>query len=164
MPAESLAPGIFNEPDQPVIPCTVTVRDFDQHDQLMHGVQVSLTADEGEISQDGRFKAPSTPCLVSILASSESVQASATISVFEDDGDGDGDPGPATTLGWRGQVPPLKWMNFYTKVLSKWTNSGNLRLNVDARISPNNGVTDADEEEMKRALKDLGLDGEVTKS
>lgn len=61
---------------------------------------------------------------------------------------------------WHGEVPPAKWMNFYTKVVSRFVNGGNIKLNVSFEVEPNTLVSSQKLEEAKSALKELGLDSE----
>ena len=65
-------------------------------------------------------------------------------------------PGPRT-LRWRGQVPPQKWMNFYTRVLSRFVTVPGLRIEVSFEVPSEGAVTNAKEEETKTALRELGL-------
>ncbi|MBW8076998.1 MAG: DUF499 domain-containing protein [Gallionella sp.] len=68
-------------------------------------------------------------------------------------------PQPQVTPGfkWAGDVPPQKWMNFYTKVLAKYATSGALSLHVEVKVAPTSGVTLQDLQEVRAALRDLGL-------
>jgi hypothetical protein len=68
-------------------------------------------------------------------------------------------PQPDTIGGfaWSGDVPPQKWVNFYTKVLSKFATSGGLSLKVIASVSPQDGVSRSRIEETRAALRELGL-------
>jgi hypothetical protein len=70
---------------------------------------------------------------------------------------------PGTTAGftWTGDVPPQKWMNFYTKVLSKFASGRGLKLTVKIEVSPEGGVSKQKAEETKTALRELGLNGDV---
>ncbi len=61
-------------------------------------------------------------------------------------------------LKWSGQVPPQKWMNFYTKVLSRFATGAGMRLTVHVDVSPPEGIPISKFEETKTALRDLGLD------
>ena len=65
-------------------------------------------------------------------------------------------------LIWSGEVTPQKWMNLYTKVLTKFVKEGEINLNVSIEASPVDGVTDQHVEETKAALRELGLDENVT--
>ena len=54
-------------------------------------------------------------------------------------------------------MPPQKWMNFYTKVLSRFASYPGLKLEVSFRVAPGEEVTEAKIEEAKAALRELGL-------
>jgi hypothetical protein len=69
---------------------------------------------------------------------------------------------PATTglvpsVSWTGEVPHLKWMTFYSKVLTKYATS-NPKLTVSFRLSPEGGMSKAQVEELQAALRELGLE------
>ena len=65
-------------------------------------------------------------------------------------------------LSWVGEVPAQKWMNFYTRVLSRFAAGKGLRLTVNVEITPEGGVSSQQVEETKMALTELGLGDEVT--
>ena len=73
-------------------------------------------------------------------------------------------PPPAALDGfsWTGEVSPQKWMNFYTKVLSRFATGGGLRLKVTVIVAPPGGVTASKTEETKVALRELGLSEEIS--
>lgn len=62
---------------------------------------------------------------------------------------------------WTGEVPAQKWMNFYTRVVSKFATGQGLSLQVSFRAAPEGGVSKQKLEEAKAALRELGLEGEV---
>jgi hypothetical protein len=64
-------------------------------------------------------------------------------------------------IQWIGEVPPQKWMNFYTKVVSKFAASKGVKLTVTFEAAPESGVSKQKVEEVKAALRELGLDPEV---
>jgi hypothetical protein len=64
-------------------------------------------------------------------------------------------------LRWSGEVPAQKWMNFYTKVLSRFATTKSLRLTVAVDVAPDGGVSKQAMEETKTALRELGLNDEV---
>ncbi len=64
-------------------------------------------------------------------------------------------------LTWTGDIPPQKWMNFYTKVLSKFASARGLKLTVKIEVSPEGGVSKQKSEETKTALRELGLNDDV---
>ena len=66
-------------------------------------------------------------------------------------------------LSWSGEIDPQKWMNFYTKVLSKHVSDKNLKLKVSFETEPEAGISKERMEETKHALRELGLDPEEVK-
>jgi hypothetical protein len=58
---------------------------------------------------------------------------------------------------WTGEISPQKWMNFYTKVLSRFATAGGLKLTVTVDVEPPSGVTMSKIDETKVALRELGL-------
>lgn len=71
--------------------------------------------------------------------------------------------GPAKIAGirWSGEVPPQKWMNFYTKVLSRFAATPGLKLTISVEVSPPEGISKQSLEETQNALRELGLNGQV---
>jgi hypothetical protein len=58
-------------------------------------------------------------------------------------------------LGWG---HPQKWMNFYTKVLSRFAIGTGLRIRVSVEVADESGISEQKVEETKVALRELGLD------
>ena len=65
-------------------------------------------------------------------------------------------------IEWSGEVPAQKWMNFYTKVVSKFAAGQGVKLNVTFAAKPEGGVSKQKLEETRAAIRELGLDGDVT--
>jgi hypothetical protein len=76
-------------------------------------------------------------------------------------------PGPTPTgstgskLTWSGEIPAQKWMNFYTKVLSKFATGSGLKLTLRVEVSSETGITTQKVEETKVSLRELGLSDKV---
>lgn len=70
-------------------------------------------------------------------------------------------PSPKSQLHWSGVVPSQKWMNFYTKVLTKLGAANGLTLTVKVECSPEGGVSQQKLEEIKSALREVGLDDSI---
>jgi hypothetical protein len=73
---------------------------------------------------------------------------------------GSSEPPPGTESAgfqWTGEISPQKWMNFYTKVLSRFATAGGLKLTVTVDVEPPSGTTMSKIEETKVALRELGL-------
>ncbi|MBM0106501.1 ATP-binding protein [Steroidobacter sp. S1-65] len=66
-------------------------------------------------------------------------------------------PAEISTLRWSGEISSQKWMNFYTKVLSRWVTSAALKLVVNVEITSPTGIPAGKAEETKVALRELGL-------
>ncbi len=66
-------------------------------------------------------------------------------------------PTTMSRLVWSGDVPHQKWMNFYTKVLSKFSGAAGLKLTLRVEVAPAEGVSQQKVDETKVALRELGL-------
>jgi hypothetical protein len=75
----------------------------------------------------------------------------------EDDGDDDGQPG-VRVIRWRGTVPPQKWMNFYTKVLTRFVANPGLALEISFEVPVDRDQARSKADETRSGLKELGLD------
>ncbi len=74
----------------------------------------------------------------------------------------DQDPSPsARDFSWSGEIPAQKWGIFYTKVLTKVGTAKDLRLNVNVKCAPAGGISPQRLEEVKSALREMGLDDSV---
>lgn len=74
------------------------------------------------------------------------------------------EPPPGTEIAgfhWEGEISPQKWMNFYTKVLSRFATGGGLKLTVSVDVEPPGGTTVSKAEETKVALRELGLSEDI---
>ena len=64
-------------------------------------------------------------------------------------------------IKWTGEIPAQKWMNFYTKVLTKFAAAKGLKLTVTVEVSPEGGISKQKLDETKSALRELGLNDDV---
>ncbi|PYQ42481.1 MAG: hypothetical protein DMF77_12725 [Acidobacteria bacterium] len=64
-------------------------------------------------------------------------------------------------VAWEGDVPPQKWMNFYTKVLARFATQPGLNVALQVFVEPPGGVSQQQIDEMRAALKELGLEDRV---
>src|SRR6185312_13406824 len=62
---------------------------------------------------------------------------------------------------WTGEVPTAKWMTFYTKVLAKYAKDKGLTLKASFELRPDQGLTKQQVDELRAALRELGLDDGV---
>jgi len=70
-------------------------------------------------------------------------------------------PNSFSRLTWKGDVPPQKWMNFYTKILAKFATQAGLRIGLNVEIAPPEGVSAQRADEIKVALRELGLNDTI---
>ena len=68
----------------------------------------------------------------------------------------------SSKLTWNGNIPPQKWMNFYTKVLSKFAGGKGLKLTLSVEVAEEGGISTQKIEETKAVLRELGLDDNVS--
>jgi hypothetical protein len=66
-------------------------------------------------------------------------------------------PGVLAGFRWSGELPAQKWMNFYTKVLSRFATGDGMKLTVTVDITPTGGVPKSKVDETRVALRELGL-------
>ena len=64
-------------------------------------------------------------------------------------------------LKWCGEVTPQKWMNFYTKVLSRFVSGSGLKLKVEIEVKSEEGISQQKVEQTKVALRELGLNEDI---
>ena len=66
-----------------------------------------------------------------------------------------------TQLKWSGEVTPQKWTQFYTKVLSKFSATKDLKLKLKVEVVVDGEISEQKIEETKVALQELGLDSDI---
>ncbi|MCL4466049.1 MAG: DUF499 domain-containing protein [Chloroflexi bacterium] len=143
----------------------LAAKGYDQHGRPYTLEAVVWSATEGTIDAAGTYLAPAAPIACIVTATADETSGSAKVQVQEkskpgggDGGNGGGGGGVETkVLRWKGDVPPQKWMNFYTKVLSRFAKGAGLTLKVEFQVDGDGDVTDAKVEETRTALRELGL-------
>ncbi len=137
-------------------------------DQYGHPIDIAApnwTATGGTISAGLYAAAKDGPTgLFTVRAELDGREAIAEVRLISaigpdpDDDSGGSDETRGRTIRWQGEVPPQKWMNFYTKVLSRFASIKGLKLKVsfEAPVEPDQATAKADE--TRAGLKELGLD------
>ncbi|MBI4322283.1 MAG: ATP-binding protein [Chloroflexi bacterium] len=147
-----------------------SVTAYDQHGRPFPIDAPMWSASGGTVDQSGSYVAASTPGFYTIAVTSGEIGARANVQVVSEDArpkTGRGGeaikppPRAASGLRWQGNVPHQKWMNFYTKVLSRFVGIPGLRLTVEFEIPPTDAVTQSKVEETRTALRELGLNEEL---
>jgi len=68
---------------------------------------------------------------------------------------------PAAGLRWMGEIPWQKWNTFFTKVLSRFSQTGGIRLRVTVDVDPPGGISEQALGETRIALEELGCQGDL---
>ncbi|MGO9918859.1 MAG: hypothetical protein ACLQIB_29695 [Isosphaeraceae bacterium] len=140
---------------------TLSASCLDQHDHPFVGAEVAWSATGGTITEDGRFSADEVGAY-RIEARADPLVATAEVRVQKTPNGPD--PPPLKGFTWEGAVPPKKWMNFYTKVLSSLASAPGLKLQVRIEVPAGDTASDAKIEAMKAALRDLGLSEDILRA
>jgi len=137
------------------------IRGLDQYGQEISIGQVVWKATGGTIDSDGVFTAGQDEGNFVVAGTVGSIKGSATLTVAKA---GKQPPKQAASpdfLRWSGEIPAQKWMNFYTKVLSKFANTQGLKLILTVEVSSPGGISSQKIEETKVALQELGLNPDL---
>lgn len=136
---------------------------FDQYGHPHEVTAVVWAATDFEVGKSGQVTAPKDAGQYRVTAKSGDFFAEGFLSVSAQPAAPAG--GPATpgqsTVRWSGLVPPQKWMNFYTKVLSRFASNSSLKLQVSFEVSAEQQQAKGKAEEVKTSLRDLGLSESV---
>jgi hypothetical protein len=123
---------------------------------------LSWSATGGSIDGKGVYSASEDEGEFFVTAELEKSSATATVRIAKDTSTA---PPPKarerSTIHWSGSIPARQWANFYMKVLSKLVNTGNVDLQLDLTASSEKGFSDQEIEEIKAALRGLGVSDDV---
>jgi hypothetical protein len=132
---------------------------LDQYGQPITVAEVDWAATGGSIDSKGIFVAGKDGGAFTATATANGNEAIAEVRIAtKDDLPEIVETSGPRTIRWSGNVPPQKWMQFYTKVLSKHATSPDLKIEVNFQIKVEPDQADAKSAETKAALRELGLD------
>lgn len=135
----------------------------DQYGQSIAAPTVAWTGTSGMITAAGLFTAGQAGGLHTVRAQSAGQEAVAEVRIVTKDEPAPAPPPPGEqVIHWRGTVPPQKWMNFYTKVLTRFAANPGLNLEVTFEVPIPREQAKAKADETRAGLKDLGLDDNVS--
>ena len=142
------------------------MRGLDQHGQEYPLENVSWSATGGDITDAGVFQAGEQEGDYTVTAASGPTKTTVRVAVSSRATPIDKPlPTPEHVgLKWSGQVPPQKWMHFYSKVLATFVSAGDLTVTVSINAAPKGGVSPQLVEETKSALREMGLAPDVESS
>jgi hypothetical protein len=134
----------------------------DQYDQPFNAPAVSWSGTGGTVTADGLFTAGETGGLHSVRAEAAGNEALAEVRIVTKDEPTPPPPPPGEqVVRWRGTVPPQKWMNFYTKVLTRFAANPGLKIEVSFEVPIEREQAKAKADESRAGLKELGIDDDV---
>ncbi len=142
----------------------------DQYGQSFVIGEVKWSATGGSINNDGLFVAENSPGMFAVKVNYGGVEGIAEVRIAPASqpgggggvGGNNGDPAPASkSIRWQGEVPTQKWMNFYTKVLSKFATTEGLKIKVSFEVPADGEQSRAKADEATSGLKELGLNDDV---
>jgi len=138
----------------------LSVQGFDQHERSFAVGEVVWEAQGCSVSPTGQVVVKEREGYYTVSVQADDVKATAEVMVAKEKHKPPPRPeikrSPAGGLVWQGQVPPQKWMNFYTRVLARFATQPDLNLTIRFEISE--GVTPQKADETRVALRELGLD------
>ena len=153
---------------------TFTARGRDQYDKEIAIGEIQWTATGGTIEpngvltvgeDEGNFTVTATTETISAIAefsvrASQTLRAKEKAILYQVPDDKETPPPPPNALKWTGEIAPQKWMNFYTRVLSRFTSDKTVKLTVKIEVAIEGEVSQQKQDETKVALQELGLNSE----
>lgn len=143
-----------------------SAKGLDQFGRDFECTNLKWDATGGTIDEQGVFLAAEDEGRFLVAVRAQGVKGEANISVVRELAPAGEKPttvSPASeqTMQWSGEIPPQKLMNFYTKVLSKLVSAGGLKITVNVESSPEGGLGGRQTDEIRAALRGLGLNDNV---
>jgi hypothetical protein len=133
---------------------------WDQYAQHFATPSVVWKASGGTISDEGLLMAGETEGRFTVHATAQGIECIVEIHVAKDELP----PSPLPhqhVIRWSGEIPPQKWMVFYTKILTRFVSTKELKLRVSFEVPAEGDQGAAKAKETKTGLKELGLDDNV---
>jgi hypothetical protein len=142
---------------------TFLAKGLDQHGRDIETGKVAWTATGGTIDKEGVFSAGQDEGNFVVTAALGNISGTAGVAIAKG-GKPPPPPAPppgATQLTWQGEVPAQKWMNFYTRVLTRFAGNKALKLTVRVELASDEPIPAQKVEEMRVSLRELGLSDDV---
>ncbi|BBO89904.1 ATP-binding protein [Desulfosarcina ovata] len=143
-----------------------SAKGLDQFGRDFECPDLEWNATGGVMDEQGVFQAGEDEGRFLVAVKAKGVKGEASVSVAREPtpaGKKPTTPPPPfeQTMKWSGEIPPQKWMNFYTKVLSKLVSAGGLKITVNVESSPEGGLGERQTDDIRAALRGLGLNDNV---
>lgn len=137
----------------------------DQYGQPFAVSSIVWSATGGAVTDAGIFTAGPNGGLFNVRALAAGYEAIAEVRVMTEKLPAPAPPPPGEQLiRWHGSVPPQKWMNFYTKVLTRFATTPGLKLEVSFEVPVEREQAPTKVSDTRGGLRELGLDEDVSTS
>ncbi|MHC4404574.1 MAG: ATP-binding protein, partial [Planctomycetota bacterium] len=136
-------------------------RGEDQYGQPFDVPPLEWSATGGAVTSGGLFTAGDNAGQFTVRATAAGMEAIAEVRVTEKEISRPPTPTGQRVIRWTGGVPSQKWMNFYTKVLSRFVSSPDLNLTVTFEVPADDDQAQAKADEARMGLKELDLSDDV---
>ncbi|MAO24327.1 MAG: AAA family ATPase [Phycisphaerae bacterium] len=152
--------GVILKPNES---SSMQARGLDQYGEQHPIKSLDWGATGGSITGEGLFVAGPDEGVFEVSVSTEGFEAYSQVRIRavplpERGSNGRGGADGDQLLLWSGEVPAQKWMNFYTKVISRFASSSKLKLRVSFEVDAEGDQGDRSLEDTRNALQELGLD------
>lgn len=142
-----------------------SVSGSDQYGQQFPISSPTWTTTAGAIDVGGMLTAGEHTGKFTVKAAVDGIDSVAEVTVTDSPVSDTPIAKPATpaenTVRWNGAIPPQKWMNFYTKVLTKLASSPGFKIEVSVEVRLDPSQAEAKSLELKSGLRELGLSDDV---
>jgi len=137
----------------------VTAIGRDQYGQMISLDDVDWSAKGGSVDEYGNFIAgvKETEAFITVKSKGISTTLPLKVTVAPII-----NPPSPQKMEWSGEVQPQKWMNFYTKVLGRFATKKGLKILINIEVFEKDGINNSIIEETKTALRELGLNDEIS--
>ncbi|VEN75475.1 conserved hypothetical protein [Candidatus Desulfarcum epimagneticum] len=145
---------------------TFSAKGLDQFGRDFECSNLEWGATGGTINEQGVFKAGEDEGRFLVLVNAMGEKSEVSVSVVREANPAGEETTTFShrseqTVKWSGEIPYRKWMNFYTKVLSKLVSAGGLKITVNVESSPEGGLGERETDDIRAALKGLGLNDKI---
>ncbi len=140
---------------------------LDQYGKPIHVGDIEWSATGGAVTPQGLFTAGEMAGHHRVTALADTLSASAEIWIktplekATTESEMPAPPSGKRTLKWNGTVPSQKWMNFYTKILSRFASSSDLSIEVGFEVTVDRDQADSKADDARSSLRELGIEGKV---
>jgi len=139
-----------------------TIECFDQYGKSFQVENVEWSSPEGVIDGAGRLEVDDFEGVFVVKARHGDLEAQVEISVTTAPPPPPPPPAGDRFVHWEGDMPPQKWSQFYMKVLAGFATDEDLKLHVTFWAPATAEQAEAKLNEIRAALRDLGLDDDAT--